>query len=83
MLTAGGEYKPTPTQCLLTVGPATLVLASMHSALVTTSCWRYQHDALNLSWVNVGLPSVTMADIQRVAKQDTVTQYWANVGSAS
>ena len=25
---------------------------------------------------------VTLAYIQRGAKQDTVTQYWANVGSA-
>ena len=32
--TAGGEYKPTPTQCLLNVGPASSVLASIHSALV-------------------------------------------------
>ena len=55
---------------------------SFHSALVT-SCWRYWHDALNQSCVNVGSPSVTLAHIQRGAKQDTVTQYWANVGSAS
>ena len=42
-LTAGGDYKPTPTQCLLNFGPASSVLASIHSALVSTSCWRYQH----------------------------------------
>ena len=41
----------------------------------------YRQDALNQSWVNVG-PSVTLAHIQRGAKHDTVTQYWANVGSA-
>ena len=35
---AGGEYKPTPTQCLLNVGPASPVLASIHSVLVSTSC---------------------------------------------
>ena len=29
----GGEYKPTPTQCLLNVGPASPVLASIHSTL--------------------------------------------------
>ena len=53
---------------------------SIHSALVSTSCW---HNALNQSWVNVGPPSVTLALIQRGAKHDTVTQYWANVRSAS
>ena len=68
--TAGGEYKPTPTQYLFIVGPASLVLANIHSALVSTSCWRYP-------------PSVTLAHIQHWAKQNTVTQYWAYVGSAS
>ena len=38
--TAGREYKPTPTQCLLNVVPASPVLASIHSVLVSTSCWR-------------------------------------------
>ena len=33
--------------------------------------------------VNVGLASVTLAHIQRGAKHDTVTPYWANIGSAS
>ena len=56
--TAGGDYKQTPTQCLLNVGPASPVLASMHSVLVSTSCCGYRHDALNQSWVNVDLPSV-------------------------
>ena len=42
VLTAGGEYKPTPTRWLLNVGPASPVLASTHSALVSTSCGRYQ-----------------------------------------
>ena len=40
MLTAGGDYKPTLTQCLLNAGPASPVLASIHSALVSASCWR-------------------------------------------
>ena len=85
---AGGEYKPTPTQCLLNVGQASPVLASIHSTLgllcKPTSCWLYyRHDGLNQSWVNVGPPSVTLAHIQCSAKYDTVTQYWANVGSAS
>ena len=40
VLTAGGDYKPTPIQCLLNVGPASPVLASIHSALVGISCWR-------------------------------------------
>ena len=35
-----GEYKPTPTQCLLNVGSALPMLASIHSLLVSTSCWR-------------------------------------------
>ena len=43
VLTAGGEYKPTPTQCLLNVGRVSLVLASIYSALVSTSCWQYWH----------------------------------------
>ena len=39
LLTAGGDYKPTPIQCLLNVGPASSVLASIHSVpiLVSTS----------------------------------------------
>ena len=77
------ECKLTPTQCLLNVWPAPPVLASIHSAIVSTSCWQYRHGALNQSWVNVGPPSVTLAQIQRGAKHDTLTQYWANVGSAS
>ena len=40
VLTAHGDYKPTPTQCLVNAGPASAVLASIHSALVSTSCWR-------------------------------------------
>ena len=40
VLTASGDYEPTPTQCLLHAGPASPVLASIHSALVSTSCWR-------------------------------------------
>ena len=42
-----GEYKPTPTQCLLNIGPASLVLASIHSVLVSTSCWR---DCLHIAY---------------------------------
>ena len=44
LLTACGDYKPTPTQCLLNVGPVSPLVASIHSILVSTSCWRYQHD---------------------------------------
>ena len=54
VVTAGGEYKPTPTQCLLNVGPASPVLGRIHSALVSTSCGRYRHDILSQSWVNIG-----------------------------
>ena len=50
VLTAGSYYKPTPTQCLLNAGPAPPVLASIYSALDSTSCWRervhIQHCAL-------------------------------------
>ena len=35
------------------------------------------------SWVNAGPQFLTLAHIQRGAKHDTVTQYRANVGSAS
>ena len=35
------QCKPTPTQCLLNVGPASPVLPSIHSTVVSrpTSCW--------------------------------------------
>ena len=56
---------------------------SQYFMLAVPASWRYRHDALNQSWVNVGLPSVTLAYIKRGAKHDTVTQYWADVGSAS
>ena len=84
VVTAGGEYQPTPTQCLVNVGPASSVLGSIYSALVSTSCWRYRHDALYQSWVivglrsvyqswvNVGLRSVTLAHIQRYTKHHPV-----------
>ena len=36
--TAGDDYKPTPIQCLLNVGPASPVLASIYSVLVSTLC---------------------------------------------
>ena len=36
VLTAGCDYKPTPTQCVLYVGPASPVLASIHSTLIST-----------------------------------------------
>ena len=36
--TAGGDYKLTPTQCLVDVEP---VLGTMHSVLVSTSCCGY------------------------------------------
>ena len=43
VLSVGGglstEYKLTQVQCLLNVGPASPVLASIYSALVSTSCW--------------------------------------------
>ena len=66
-----------------------VVLASIHSVLVSTSFCRtcmlavwYSHDALNQSWVNVDSPFVTLGHIQLCAKHDTVTKYWANVATA-
>ena len=86
------EYQLTPIQCMLNVEPASPVLGSIHSAVVSTSCLRYQHDSWNQSWVNVGPPSVTLAHIQRGAKHDTVIntglmlgqrrRRWANISSA-
>ena len=102
-------------ECLLNVGSASPVMASIHAALVSTSCWRdCVHIAYNAPipfkcwpesytmaghrtnacynntlpaiptipaqcfeprWVNVGPPSVTLANIQRDAKQDSI-QRW-------
>ena len=63
-----GQYPFSPRQYFLVEVPA---------------CWRYGHDALNQSWVNVGPLSVMLALIQRGAKHDTITQYWSNVGPPS
>ena len=65
-----GQYPFSPSQYIMLPVPA---------------CWRYGHDALNQSWVNVSPLSVMLAHIQGGAKHDTVTQlHWANnVGSAS
>ena len=57
--------------------------ASCLLGCLQSSKHRIGHEALNKSWVNVGRPSVTLAHIQRDAKHDTFTQYWANVGSVS
>ena len=69
LLTAGGDYKPTPAQCLLNVGPASPVLASIHSVLVSTSCCRYLHagGTVMMLWLSVvdGVP--------------TLAQHWVNV----
>ena len=40
---------------------------SQYFMLEVPACWRYGHDALNQSWVNVGPPSVKLAHIQRDA----------------
>ena len=56
---------------------------SQYFMLAVPACWRYWHDALNQSWVHVVWPSVMLAHIQRGAKNDTVTQYSADCGSAS
>ena len=56
---------------------------SRYFMLRVPACWRYGDNALKQSWVNVSPPSVTLAHIQRGTKHNTVTQYWANGGSAS
>ena len=66
-IACAGQYSLSPSQYFMLPVPA---------------CWRYGHDALNRSWVNVCPPSVTMAHIQCGAKHDKVTQYRANVGPA-
>ena len=48
---------------------------SQYFMLRVHACWRYGHDALNQSWVNVGPTSVTLAHIQRGAKHNAVTKY--------
>ena len=40
LLAASGPTSLHPPQCLLNVGPASPVLAIIHSAPVSTSCWR-------------------------------------------
>ena len=51
------DYKPTPTQCLLNVGPALPVLASIHSVLDSTSCCRYRQagGTGTMLWTKAGL----------------------------
>ena len=82
VLTASGtnrpEYKPTPPQCLLNAGPASLVLASIHSALVSG----HAVGTGMMLWIKAGLMLAHCPHIQRGAKHNKVTQYWANVGSA-
>ena len=61
------SIKPALVQRLVFAGLRSVatgpVLASIHSALVSTSCWQCRHDAINQSWVNVGPSSVTLAHI--------------------
>ena len=45
--------------------------------------WTFNRMLRHRAWVNVGPQSVTLAHIQRGVKHHTVTQYWANAGSAS
>ena len=69
------------TQYRPNVEPASTLLGSIRSDLVSTSCWQYRHDALDQSCINVGPLSATLAHSQIGAKHDTVTQYWTYVGS--
>ena len=83
-----GDYKSTPTQCLLNVGPASPVLANIYSVLSVlhaagTCMLAVWARCFEQSWVNVGTLSVMLGHSERGAKHDSVTQYWANIGSAS
>ena len=81
MHTAGSESMS--GRCLASVASAGQYQfsSSQYFMLAVPTCWRYWHNALNQA--NVGPSSVTPTHIKRGAKHDTVTQYWANVGSAS
>ena len=77
---SGDDYKPTLTQCLLNVGPASPVLASRHSVLISTSFCGCMHagGAVTMLWTKAGL-MLARRLWQRGVKHETVTQYWANV----
>ena len=70
------QYPFSPSQDLMLAGEHA---HSMHRHRTNVRYTDTLHDALNQSRVNVGL---MLAHIQRGAKHDTVSQYWANVGSA-
>ena len=74
------QCKPTPTQCLLNVRPASPVLAnrSIHKTVVSrpTSCWLYYQ--LMLARRLWRWPTFSLAS----NRHGNPTQYWANVGSA-
>ena len=55
VLTAGGELKPIPTQCLLNVGPAAPVLGSIHSALSVL----HEFDQVEIFQVMISLTETT------------------------
>ena len=69
---------PTLGECFV---PAGTIISHIHTkgTCILTVQWR----CFEPNWVNVGPPSVTLAHIQRGVKHKSVTQYWANVGSAS
>ena len=48
--TAGDDYKLTPTQCLLNVGPASSVLSSIHSVQFSDSIYIYIHSTYNIQY---------------------------------
>ena len=66
VLTADSDYKLSPTQCLLNVGPASPALGSIHPALVSTSCWQervyIQRSALlqTAKWENLLISQVCL-----------------------
>ena len=67
MHTAGGENKPTPTQCLFHVGPASTVLATRSTAIEIYRNWGHLNQILKKKnsnkiitwnfWINPSMPS--------------------------
>ena len=84
--TAGDDYKSTPTQCLLNVGPATPLLANIHSVLVSTSCcgtcmvfFGFFLDFINIyihSTHNIQYRKKRRQDVRHDKKNRTKTKIW-------
>ena len=69
---AGGEYRTTPTQCLLNVGPASPVLASIYSVL--------HSGRILYTWIAYTAPNFGQPRTQWLYQHDALKQSWVNVG---